>query len=163
MEVPLLILLFSYFAVHMIIGFVKGRKYLKSHHSESARDYLFQSENTTLALAGLALTAIALFVGFGLQNLQRVSSITLFFSIGFASLAMFPLLVRFPRRAYTFAGTVLADVGVLAIGCGFLVFFTSELPSSYGLIFVFCVFIVAFLILSFNYLYKLQKYWSLFD
>lgn len=155
-----MILVFSYIVVHMIIGFAKGRKYLKSYYSESARDYRFHSENTTLALTGLALTAIALFVGFGLQNLERVSSITLFLSIAFVSLALFPLLARFPRKAYAFVGNVLADVGVLTIGCGFLVFFRHELPSSYGLTFVFCVFIVVFLILSFNYLYKLQKYWS---
>ena len=147
----------------MLVGLTKGRKYLKSYYSKEASEYFFHSVNVALALAGLAITALALFVGFGLENLERVSSITLFFSIAFVSLALSPVFRRFPRKAYWFMSTVLSDVGILAIGCGFLVFFRHELPSFYGLAFVFSLFIVVFLILSFYLLYKYCKYWALLN
>jgi len=160
-----LALLFTYIAVFLLLGLTKGREYLKCYSSSSdvSTEYFFHHVNVTLALAGLAITALALFVGFGLENLERVSSITLFFSIAFAALGLSPVFRRFPRRIHTFIGHVLADVGILAIGCGFLVFFRHELPLYYGLTFTYGLFIVVFLVLTLYQLYKFCKIWSLVE
>jgi uncharacterized membrane protein len=148
----------------MLLGLIKGRKYFKSYSDEkTAGDYLFHSVSVTLTLAGLAVTAIALFVGLGLESLEQLSSIILFFSISFVTLALSSNLARFPRRAYSLIGDVLADVGVLSIGCGFLVFFVHTLPLSYGLTLTYSLFIAFFLILSALDFYKYYKYWSLFN
>jgi O-antigen/teichoic acid export membrane protein len=146
----------------MLLGLIKGRRYFRSYSDEKT-EYLFHSVNVTLTLAGLAVTAIALFVGLGLENLKQLSSIILFFSMSFVTLALSSSLAKLPRRAYNFIGDVLADMGVLAIGCGFLIFFEHELPSSYALTLTYSLFIAFFLILSLLDLYKYYKYWSVFN
>jgi hypothetical protein len=161
LEQLLLILLLAYVLAFALLGFFKGRKYFKSYRSEKERsDYSFHSVDVTLTLAGLSITSLALFIGLGVQNLMRFSSIILFFSISFVVLALSSSLVRFPRRYFSFISDILADVGILAIGCGFLVFFENELPQSHDLILTYGLFITAFVLISCLELYKYYKYWA---
>lgn len=149
----------------LLLGATKGRKYLKGYSSpEASKEYLFHSVDVVLTLAGLAITALALFIGFGLRNLAQLSSIILFFSISFVALTLSSNLTRFPKRIYKFIADVLADTGILAIGCGFLVFFENQLQLSNGLLLlIYGFFIVAFLFLSSLDFHKYYKYWSSFD
>jgi len=163
LEQWLLVLLFAYILAFVLLGLTKGRKYFKLYSSGKEVEYFFHSVNVTLTLAGLSVTSLALFIGLGIENLQRFSSIILFFSISFVVLALSSNFARFPRRFYTFIADLFADVGVLAIGCGFLVFFVNELPLSYGLILTYGLFITVFILLSGLDLYKYYKYWSLFE
>lgn len=164
LEQWLLILLLAYVLVFVLLGLTKGRKYLKTYSSEKkVPEYFFHSVEVTLTLAGLSITSLALFVSLGIENLKRFSSIVLFFSISFVVLALSFNFAGFPRRFYTFIADLLADVGMLAIGCGFLVFFVNELPLSYGLILTYGLFITVFIFLSCLDLYKYYKYWSLFE
>jgi hypothetical protein len=164
LEEALLILLFCYITGFLLFGLAKGRKYFKSYYSrKSSGDYLFHSIDVTLTLAGLSMTALALIVGLGFEHLERMSSIILFFSISFVALALSSNVARFPRRSYTFIADVLADVGILGIGCGFLAFFEKELPSFYGLKIVYSIFIIVFMILTSLELFKYYRYWSIYD
>ena len=164
LEQWLLILLLAYVLIFLSLGLAKGRKYFKSYSSGTeSGEYFFHSVEVTLTLAGLSITSLALFVGLGIGNLNRFSSIILFFSISFVVLALSSIFARFSRRFYTFIADTLADVGLLAIGCGFLVFFVEELSLSYGLILTYGLFITAFILLSCLDLHKYYRYWSLFE
>jgi hypothetical protein len=162
LEQWLLILLLAYVLAFALAGLTKGRKYLKTYSSGKKGEYFFHSVEVTLTLAGLSITSLALFIGLGIDNLNRFSSIILFFSISFVVLALSSNFARFPRRFYTFIADILADVGILAIACGFLVFFVNELSPSYGLILTYGIFIIVFIFLSGLDLYKYYKYWLLF-
>jgi hypothetical protein len=70
---------------------------------------------------------------------------------------------RFRRGFYTFIAEVLQNMGILAIGCGFLVFFEKELPSSYGLTLTYGLFIIVFILLSCLDFYKYYRYLSSFE
>jgi hypothetical protein len=154
----------GYVLTFVLLGLAKGRKYFKSYSSGTeSGEYFFHSVEVTLTLAGLSITSLALFIGLGIENLKRFSSIILFFSISFAVLALSSNFARFSRRFYTFIADILADVGLLAIGCGFLVFFVGELSLSYGLILTYGLFIAVFILLSCFDLHKYYKYWSLFE
>ena len=153
----------AYVLAFLILGATKGRKYLKGYSSEASKDYLFHNIDVVLAVAGLSITALALFIGFGLQNLEQLSSIILFFSISFIALTLSAMVSRFPRRVYTFIADVLADTGVLAIGCGFLVFFEQHFLLPNALLIIYGVFIAVLLVLSSIDFYKYYRYWSLFD
>jgi uncharacterized membrane protein len=164
LEQWLLVLLLAYILSFVLLGLVKGRKYFKSYSSGKAHDdYFLHSHNVKLTLAGLSITSLALFIGLGLSNLERLSSIILFFSISFVAFVVSFDFARFPRGSYTFIADVIEKTGILAIGCGFLVFFEKELPSSYGLILTFGFFIVVFVLLSCVDYCKYYKYWSLFE
>ena len=164
LEQLLVILIFAYITVFLLFGLIKGRKYFKTYSTEkNIGDYLFHSINVTLTLAGLAVTAIAIFVGFGLNQLEELSSIILFFSLSFVMLTLSSNIARFPKRAYGFIADVLADAGVLAIGCGFLVFFEQKFSLTSALTLVYVFFIGCFLLLSFLDIRKYYKYWSLFN
>lgn len=146
------------------LGLTKGRKHLKGYSSpEASKEYLFHSMEIVLTLAGLAITALALFIGFGLPNLEQLSSIILFFSISFTTLTLSSNFTRFPKRIYKFIADILADTGILAIGCGFLVFFEHHLQSQKGLLLLYGVFILVFLLLSSLDFHKYYKYWSSFE
>lgn len=164
LEDLLLILLFGYAATFFLLGMTKGKKYLKSYPPPEARkDYLFHSIDVTLTLAGLSITALALFISLGIERLDKLSPIILFLSISFVALTLSTNFARFPRRVYTFIADVLADTGILAIGCGFLVFFTHEFQYLNPLAWIFTIFILVFLLLSSLDLYKYYKYWSSID
>jgi hypothetical protein len=122
---------------------------------------LFQSQNFSLALSGLSITAIALFVSLKFEAMASFSPIILFFSISFVTLAISWNLIRFPRQIYRFLSGVFSDIGVLSIGCGFLVFFWSNLNFSYiELPIVFGLFIIAFIIIGVLDLRRWNKFWS---
>lgn len=147
----------------MGLALVKGRKYFELYAlGNDNKDYLFQSQNVSLALSGLSITAIALFVSLKFEALASFSPIILFFSISFVTLALSSNLIRFPKGFYQFVSDVLKDIGVLSIGCGFLVFFWSNLNYSYiELPITFSLFIIAFLIIASLDLRRYNKLWSL--
>jgi hypothetical protein len=164
LEEALLILLFAYVMAFLLLGVIKGRKHLKGYSfPEASKEYLFHSVDVVLTLAGLAITALALFIGFGLDNLEKLSSIILFFSISFVALTLSSSFARFPRRVYTFIADMLADMGILAIACGFLAFFGHQPQWSNGLVLVYGAFIVIFLALSSLDLYKYYRYWAIIE
>lgn len=159
LEDTLLVLLFIYVAAFLLLGITKGRKYLKTHPPEEARrDYLFHSVEVTLTLAGLAVTALALFIGLGIERLEQFSSMILFFSISFVSLTLSSNFARFPRRFFTYMADILADMGVLAIGCGFLVFFERNINSP-SITITYVIFVTVFILLSALDAFKYYRYW----
>lgn len=158
-EEALLALLFVYVSIFLLLGATKGRKWLKGYSSKSSK-YLFHSVEVVLTLAGLAITALALFIGFGLQNLGQLSSIIQFFSISFVTLTLSAVFVRYPRRVYRFMADILADTGILAIGCGFLAFSGSHLQNYVGIVLTYGTFIVVFVLLSSINFHKYYKYWT---
>jgi hypothetical protein len=164
LEISLLVLLITYFLVFMGFALVKGRKYLMSYSiGKDDKNDLFQSQNFSLALSGLSITAIALFVSLKFDAMASFTPIILFFSISFATLAISWNLIRFPRQIYEFLSGVLSDIGVLSIGCGFLVFFWSNLSYSYiELPIVFGLFILSFIIIAILDLRKWNKFWSVY-
>jgi hypothetical protein len=163
LEQWLLILLLGYVLSFALLGLIKGRKYFKSYPTAKGKDnYRLHSFDVKLTLAGLSITSLALFIGLGLSNLERLSSIILFFSIAFVAFVVASDFERFHKGFYTFTADVLENLGILAIGCGFLVFFTKELPLSNGLILTYGFFITVFILLSCLDLYKYWQYWSSF-
>lgn len=163
LEQWLLILLLAYVLSFALLALVKGRKYLKSYPSGKEHDdYFRHSFNVKLTFAGLSATSLALFIGLGLSGLERLSSIILFFSISFVAFVVSSNFARFPRGSYTFIADVLENMGILAIGCGFLVFFEKELPS-YELILTYMLFIMVFIFLSSIHFYKFYRYLSSFE
>lgn len=161
LEDVLLVLLFAYVITFLLLGVSKGRKYLKGYSKESNKDYLFHSVDVTLTLAGLAITALALFIGLGFEYLERLSSIITFFSISFVVLTLSAMFTRFPRRIYIFIADILADTGMLSIACGFLAFFWYQPQWFLGSILVYVVFVLVFVILSALDIHKYYRYWSL--
>jgi hypothetical protein len=169
LEISLLVLLLVYISTFMGFAFTKGRKYLESYpQGKDNKDYVFQFQNSSLTLAGLSITAIVLIVSLKFEgtfsSLTSFSAILLFFSISFVTLALAWDLIRFPREIYHFVSGVLSDIGVLSIGCGFLVFFYSI--STFSLPFVavpitFGLFILAFLISAVLDLRRYVGFWSL--
>jgi hypothetical protein len=163
LEIALLVLLLAYFLTFIGFALKEGRKYLEAYpQGKSNKDYLFQSQNFSLAMSGLSVTAIALIVSLRFEELASFSSIILFFSISFVTLALSWNLIRFPRGYYQFVSTVLSDIGVLSIGCGFLVFFWSYLSFSFFEVpITFLLFIIAFLCVAYLDLKRYRKLWSL--
>jgi hypothetical protein len=168
-EIALLVLLLLYFLTFIGFGLGKGRKYLESHaQSKDDENYLPKFQDFSLTLAGLAVTAIALFVGlkFGgtFSSLESFTSIILFFSISFVTLALSWNLSRFPKGTYHFLSGVLSDLGVLSIGCGFLIFFYNISPISFLPFFAipiaFGFFILFFIILAGLDLRRKITFWS---
>lgn len=160
LEQWLLILLLGYAFSFMLLGLVEGRKYFKSYPSVKARSDSF---TVKLTLAGLAMTSLAIFLGLGLSSLERVSSIILFLSISFVAFVVSSDFIRFPKGVYIYIADVLESTGILAIGCGYLVFFEKELPSSYGLLFTYGFFIIIFVLLSCVDFYNYYRYLPLFE
>jgi hypothetical protein len=168
LEILLLVLLVAYFSIFTGLALIKGRKYWQSHSQKNDnKDDLLQSQNS-LTLSGLALTAIALFVSLRFQgtlsSLASFSTIILFFSISFITLALSWNITRFPEEIYCFESSVLSDIGVLSIGCGFLIFFYSSfdafslpffpVPITFGL------FIVVFLCFAYMDFRRYNRLWS---
>jgi hypothetical protein len=168
-EIALLVLLLLYFAIFVGVGLGKGWKYLGSDvQGKDDKDYLPKFQEFSLSLAGLAVTAIALFVSikFGgtFSSLENFTAIILFFSISFVTLSLSWNLSRFSKGTYHFLSGVLSDMGVLSIGCGFLIFFYRISPLSYLPFFAiplaFGFFILFFIILAALDLRRKIVFWS---
>ena len=161
LEQSLILLLPVYFLAFLIFGLIKGKEYLWSYSSgKPAEDLFFHSQNFTIAMAGLSVTALALFIGLNPYTVAQLSQIILFFSISFVSLAISWNLVRFPRRIYGYLSEILTDLGILSIGCGFLVFFYYRLPLYDALTLPYFAFIGVFIVLALINGYKYHKHWS---
>jgi hypothetical protein len=169
-EIALLIILLIYFSTFYGLALKKGRKYLESYpHGKDNKGYLFQFQDFSLTLAGLAVTAIALIVSIkfegGFSSLASFTETILFFSISFVTLALSWNLIRFPKGIYHFVSGVLSDIGVLSIGCGLLVFFYSLSTLSFLPTFIipitFGLFILVFIIFAGWNLRREISFWSL--
>ena len=130
----------------MVLGFKKYRKALHSYSlMKDNKKGAFYTEEIVLTLAGFSVTAIALIVSIRFQNLALVYSIVSFFSISFVVLALSWNLMRFQTETWDFISSVLADLGILSLGCGFFVFFFRNLsvasPEAY---IIFGIFLWAF-------------------
>ena len=68
LEQWLLILILAYVLAFVLLGVTKGREYFKSYSSGKKVEYLFHSVDVTLTLAGLSITSLALFIGWGLRT-----------------------------------------------------------------------------------------------
>lgn len=159
----LIILLFIYSVFSLSLALIKGKDYLLTFVDDKvASELFFHSQNFTVALSALSITALALFIGLNPNpiGLAQFSPIILFFSISFVTLALAWNVVRFPKVIYYYISEILADIGILSIACGFLVFFYYRLPLLNELTLPFFVFIAFFLVLSTVNLQKYYKYWS---
>lgn len=145
----------------IIIALVRGRKYLAEHpKEEKERDYFFHDEEMTLILAGFALTALVLFISLS-QNLSEFASVILFFSIAFLMLTLSYLFMQIrTTRLLPYLSNVMMDTGLLAVGCGFLVFFWQKFQWSFGISIVYILFIILFIVLSVVNFYYYIEYWK---
>jgi len=159
LEGILLILLLGHVLLSLLIGLAKGREYLNGY-ATGEKEYRIHSVQVTLTFAGLAMTALALFISVRAENLTEIASILLFFSVSFSIGILSSVFARFPRNWFRYLADVLADTAILAIGCGFLAFCQETFQWSVGLSLVFISFIVVFLFLSLYNLYKYYKYWT---
>ena len=127
LEIMLLILVIVYMVFATILGLVRGWNYLKGFpDEEKGKDYHFHNERITLTLAGFSLTALALLVGIGFQELAQIRSTLKFFSVAFATLILSSLFIRWRfRNFFIYLADVFLNTGLLSIGCGFLVFFAD--------------------------------------
>ena len=162
LEGSLTALLLVYVLSAISLGLVKGRKYLGEHpKEEKERDYFFHTEEITLALAGFALTALVLFISLRFENLAEFVAAILFFSIAFSTLTLSYIFMRIrTTRLFPYISNVMMDTGLLAIGCGFFIFFWQKLQWDMGIAIVYIVFISVFLALSLVDFYFYLEYWK---
>ena len=114
-EYLLLSLLVIYFLAFIALGLLKGRHYLGSYaEGKDLKDYFFHSQNFSLTMAGLSVTAIALIVGLRFDRLDSFNGTLSFFSISFITLALSWNLIRFPRVYYHYISNILCEIGVLS-------------------------------------------------
>jgi len=166
LEPVLLVLLVGYVLSFLLLGLTEGRKYLTSP-PKIGEEYItsvLHSEDVTLTLAGLAMTALSLFISVRYENLGEITSILLFFSISFSTLILSSCLTHFrTKRLFLYVSDVLSNTGLMAFGCGFLIFFVRIFQWSEGLTLIFTIFVASFLILSLSHLYKYHKYWKILE
>lgn len=165
LELILLVLILAYMILALVLGLIRGRKYLKASPVEkTGREYYRHNERMNFILAGFSLTAIVLLMNihFNAQIQTQISSILLFFSIAFTSLVLSTIFIRFRvRNIFLYLSDVLSNVGLLSIGSGFLVFFADVFAFT-GSTIIFIIFVVVLFSLSLvNYFFfdKYTKHW----
>lgn len=164
-ELLLIILILVYMVLAIVLGLIRGWKYLKSYPDEKlGKEYHRHNERIVLTLAGFSLTALSLFISIQFRELAQISSTLLFFSIAFSALISSSIFIRFRiRKFFLYLSDVLLNVGLLAIGCGFLVFFGDRFSYYDSLTIVFVILVVVlFLVSLVNYFFfdKYVKYWQ---
>ena len=161
----LIILILVYTVLAIVLGLIRGWKYLKSYPDEQrGKEYHRHNERIVLTLAGFSLTALSLFISIQFRELAQISSTLLFFSIAFSALILSSIFIRFRiRQFFLYLSDVLLNVGLLSIGCGFLVFFVDRFSWYDSLAIVFSILVaVLFLTSLVNYFFfdKYAKYWQ---
>lgn len=164
-ELLLIILILVYAVLAIVLGLIRGWKYLESYPDEErGKEYHRHNERIVLTLAGFSLTALSLFISVQFRELAEISSTLLFFSMAFSALILSSIFIRFRlRKFFLYLSDVLLNVGLLAIGCGFLVFFEDRFSWHNSLTIVFGFLVTAlFLISLINYFFfdKYVKYWQ---
>jgi hypothetical protein len=131
-EISLLLLVMAYLAIAIGIGSYRLNTYLKRHPNEKqGKDYHFQHSNASLTLSGFSLTAIALLITIQYSGItdaplvqSAISPTLTFFSLSFLFLILSPVLLNFRFvNFFVYIADVFFSAGLLAIACGFLVFF----------------------------------------
>lgn len=149
-ETLLLILILVYMVLAIVVGLIRGWKYLKTiPNEETGKEYHLHNERIILTLAGFSLTALSLLISIQSRELAQISSTLFFFSIAFSSLVLSSILIRFRFMQFLiYLSDVLLNVGLLSIGCGFLIFFANRFSWSDGSTIVFMVLVIALLCLT---------------
>jgi len=163
-ELILLVLILVYMVLAIVLGLVRGWNYLKTYSDEKTeKEYHWHNERIVLTLAGFSLTALSLLLSIQFEELAQISSTLFFFSIAFSALILSSISIRLRFRKFSiYLSDVLLNVGLLAIGCGFLVFFAKAFSWYDGSTVVFIFLIVALFVVSLaNYFFfdRYTKYW----
>lgn len=163
-EQLLLTMIVAYAVLAMLIGWIRGRQYLRMHPDEEAgKEYHRHNEQIVLTLAGFSLTALSLFLSIQFNELAQISSTVLFFSIAFSALILSSIFIRFRlRQFFLYLSDVLLNVGLLAIASGFMVFFVEKFSWLEGSTIVFIILVVILFFASLaNYFFfdGYVKYW----
>ena len=150
LELILLILIAIYMVLATVLGLVRGWKYLKDHpNEETGKEYHHHNERIIFILAGFSLTAIALLVSIQFKELAQISSTLQFFSIAFTTFILSSLSIRWRfRNFFVYLSDVFLNVGLLSIGCGFLVFFANFRSWYDGSTIVFMILVVVLFLAS---------------
>lgn len=161
-ELMLLILILVYLVLAIMLGLVRGWNYLKKYPVEkTGRAYHWHNERITFTY-GFSLTALALFLSIQFRELAQISSTLIFFSTAFTTLILSSIFIRFRiRNFFLYLSDVLLNTGMLSIGCGFLVFFTSVFAYD-GSTIVFIILVIALFVVSLvNYFFfdRYTEYW----
>jgi len=164
-ETVLLILILVYTVLAIVAGLIRGWKYLKTiPNEETGKEYHLHNERIVLTLAGFSLTALSLLISIQSKELVQISSTLFFFSIAFSSLVLSSIFIRFRfRQFFIYLSDVLLNVGLLAIGCGFLIFFANKFSWNDGSTIVFTVLVIALFCLTLaNYFFfsKIIRNWK---
>jgi uncharacterized membrane protein YccC len=130
----------------------------KAQDEEKGRTYHLHQERIVLMLAGFSLTALSILIGIQSRELSQISSSLVFFSIAFSSLVMSAVAIRFRiAEFFIYLSDVLLNVGLLAISCGFLVFFADRFSWTDGSTIIFMVLVIALLTFTFVYYLSLNR------
>jgi hypothetical protein len=152
-----------YMVLAIILGLVRGWHYLKGYPDEKAgKEYHRHNESITLTLAGFSLTALALLLSIRFEELTQISPTLLFFSIAFTTLILSSIFIRLRiRNLFLYISDVLLNVGLLSIGCGFLVFFADVFSYDGSTIVFFILVAVLFFVSLVNYFFfdRYAEYW----
>jgi hypothetical protein len=140
-------LVLAYPVLAIILGIRKAWSYLTSksnakteEQKREERDYLRHKERISLTFAGFSLTALTLFVSIQLRELAQLSSTIFFFSTAFSLLILSYLSSLISRvRFFTYLSDVLLNTSLLAIACGFLIFFGNFLSWNNGSTIIFII------------------------
>jgi len=165
LEQMLLVVIAVYVFLATVLGLLRGWKYLKGFPDEkTGKEYHLHNERIILTMTGFSLTAITLLISIQLTELAQISSTLVFFSIAFTSLVLSHISIRFRvRNFFIYLSDVLLNLGLLSIGCGFLVFFANFF-SSYDPTTITFVFLVGalFFVSLVNYFFfdRYVKYWQ---
>lgn len=148
----------------IMLGLGRGWQYLKRpQDEEKEKEYHWHNERIVLTLAGFSLTALSLFVNIQFRELAQLSSTIMFFSIALSVLILSSISLRLRvRKLSLYLSDVFENAGLLAIACGFLVFFANNLSWYDGSTIVFAILVVAlFLVSLINYFFfdRYTKYW----
>lgn len=149
----LLIVVTIYFVLAILWGVIRWKHMKKAQDEREGREYHLHQERIVLMLAGFSLTALSILIGIQSRDpASQISSVVVFFSVAFSSLIMSAVVVRFRiAEFFIYLSDVLLNVGILAISCGFLVFFADRFSWTDGSTIVFMVLVVSLLVFTFAY------------
>jgi hypothetical protein len=154
----LLVVITIYFVFAMLWSVLQRGHMKEAQDEEVGKEYHLNQERIVLMLAGFSLTALSILIGLQSKGQTQISPILVFFSVAFSSLIMSAVIVRFRiAQFFVYLSDVLLNVGLLAISCGFLVFFADTFSWTDGSTIVFMVLVVVLIVFTFAYYLSLNK------
>jgi len=163
-EFTLLILIAIYIFLSIILGLIRGWKYLRRvPNEEMEKEYHFHNERVILILAGFSLTALSIVISQLTVEPTELSSTLIFFSLALCVLILSSIALRLRVRRFSiYLSDVLLNAGLLSIGCGFLIFFAKTFSWFDISTIIFTILVVLiFLATLVNYFYfdRYMRYW----